>query len=191
MSEKKYSIHPTALVKTEDIGDDTRIWAFCNIMSGVKIGSDCNICDHCSIESNVLIGDRVTVKNGVSLWDGMTIENDVFIGPNAVFTNDIYPRSKVYHDEVDKTLIKKGATIGANAVIVAGTTIGEFAFIGAGAVVTKDIPPYTLWFGNPAQQVSFICKCARRIDISDTNDISCECGLVYSLTDGTLIPING
>lgn len=173
-------IHPTALVQTKSIKPKTRIWAFCNILEGAIIGADVNICDHCSIENEVVIGDRVTVKNGVSLWDGMTIEDDVFIGPNAVFTNDIYPRSKVYHEQVDQTLIKKGATIGANAVIVAGRVIGEYAFIGAGAVVTKDIPAYTIWLGNPAQMDGHVCQCARRINF-EKQQASCSCGKTYTL----------
>ena len=180
----KYYIHPSALVATESIGKDTRIWAFCNILEGAQIGDDCNICDHCSIEGNVVIGNRVTVKNSVTLWDGMTIEDDVFIGPSAVFTNDIYPRSKVYHDDVDKTLIKQGATIGANAVVVAGHIIGKYAFIGAGAVITKDIPDYTIWYGNPARQKGYVCKCGKRLEFSTSeNEATCLCGLSSLLED--------
>jgi len=190
MADTDYFIHPTALVSTDKIGAKTRIWAFCNVQKGVTIGSDCNICDRCSIETKVVIGDRVTVKNGVSLWDGMVIEDEVFIGPNAVFTNDIYPRSKVYHSEVDKTLIKKGATIGANAVVVAGNTVGVYAFVGAGAVVTKDIPDYTLWLGNPARFVSHVCKCGQRLTFSqETQEAICKCGLSYLLVNGSVRPM--
>lgn len=190
MSDKPYFIHPTALVATDKIKKETRIWAFCNIQKDVEIGEDCNICDHCSIESGVKISDRVTVKNGVALWDGMTIEDDVFIGPNAVFTNDIYPRSKVYHSEVDKTLIKKGASVGANAVIVAGITIGSYAFIGAGAVLTKDVSDYTLWYGNPAEFQGYVCRCGKRLDVSDANEsINCQCGLKYKFEDQILVKI--
>jgi len=181
-------IHPTAIVKTNAIKPKTRIWAFCNILNGAIIGGNVNICDHCSIEGNVIIGDRVTVKNGVSLWDGMTIEDDVFIGPNAVFTNDIYPRSKVYHEEVDKTLIKKGATIGANAVIVAGHTIGAYAFIGAGAVVTKSVPDHTIWLGNPAKMSGYVCQCARRLNFENQQAL-CPCGKAYSL-ENNLVKLN-
>ncbi len=189
MPDNDYFVHPSALVATDQIGAKTRIWAFCNIQKGVRIGADCNICDHCSIESNVIIGDRVTVKNGVSLWDGMLIEDDVFIGPNAVFTNDIYPRSKVYHAEVDKTLLKKGASIGANAVVVAGHTVGVYAFIGAGAVVTKDIPDYTIWLGNPARLAGYVCKCVRRLSFdSNTSEAVCSCGLSYMLINGVVRP---
>ena len=185
---KKYKVHHSALVATDKIGDDTRIWAFCNILEGAQIGADCNICDHCSIEGEVIIGDRVTVKNSVSLWNGMVIEDDVFIGPSAVFTNDIYPRSKVYHNEVDKTLIRQGATIGANAVVVAGYTIGRYAFIGAGAVVTKNIPDHTIWYGNPAQFIGYVCMCGKRLRESLPNELKCTCGLAYTNTDGIVVP---
>ena len=151
MTDKEFYVHPTALVATKYIGKGTRIWAFANVQQDASIGADCNICDHCFVERNVVVGDRVTVKNGVSLWEGVVLEDDVFVGPNAVFTNDIRPRSKVYHDELDKTLVKQGATIGANATIVAGHTIGRYAFIGAGAVVTKNVPDFSLWYGNPAR----------------------------------------
>ncbi len=185
---QNYFVHESALVATDNIGDDSRIWAFCNILKGAQIGAECNICDHCSIEGEVVIGNRVTVKNSVSLWNGMVIEDDVFIGPNAVFTNDVYPRSKVYHDEVDKTLIKQGATIGANAVVVAGHTVGKYAFIGAGAVVTKNIPDYTIWYGNPAQFSGYVCKCGQRLQDSDASELKCSCGLVYVNTDGIIQP---
>lgn len=193
MTEKNYFVHDKALVATDKIGPNTRIWAFTNVQKNVTLGADCNVCDHCFIENNVTVGDRVTIKNGVALWDGVTIEDDVFIGPYAVFTNDIRPRSKVYHDQVDRTLIKRGASIGANSVIIAGHTIGAYAMIGAGAVVTKDIPDFTLWFGNPARMVGYVCKCARRLNIDPARDhgllshIECECGLIYRLDADTLI----
>jgi len=195
MSEKEYYVHPSALVVTTTIGKGTRIWAFCNIQQDAAIGEDCNIGDHCFVERNVVMGDRVTVKNGVSLWDGLTIEDDVFIGPNAVFTNDVRPRSKVYHDEVDRTLIKQGATIGANATIVAGHTIGRYAFIGAASVVTKDVPDYSLWYGNPARMIGYVCQCARRLDLrpggeADTEShAACECGRKYRFENSHLVPV--
>ncbi len=195
MSEKEYYVHPSALVATASVGKGTRIWAFCNVQENATIGEDCNIGDHCFVERNVVMGDRVTVKNGVSLWDGLTVEDDVFIGPNAVFTNDIRPRSKVYHDEVDRTLIKQGATIGANATIVAGHTIGRYAFIGAAAVVTKDVPDYSLWYGNPARMIGYVCQCARRLDLqpggeADTESHAmCECGRKYRLENSHLVPV--
>ena len=191
MVPKKYFIHDTAIVDTPFIGDNSRIWAFCNLQKGVVLGSSCNICDHCFIESNVTLGNNVTVKNSVSLWDGVTIEDDVFIGPHAVFTNDIRPRSKVYHQEVDKTLIKQGASIGAGAVVVAGHTIGRYAFIGAGAVVTKNVPDFTIWYGNPAKMQGYICKCSKQLtfkkEIIKVAKGACSCGCEYELLDGIVI----
>lgn len=172
-----YFVHERALVATDRIGKGTRIWAFCNVQADVSIGDDCNICDHCFVERHVTIGHRVTVKNGVSLWDGMTIEDDVFIGPNACFTNDLYPRSKAYLDQPVRTVLRQGCSIGANAVILAGHTIGRFAMIGAGSVVTRDVPDFTLWVGNPARQVGFICRCGHRLPIGgDGDDLVCRCG---------------
>jgi acetyltransferase-like isoleucine patch superfamily enzyme len=185
-----YFVHETAMVATGHIGKGTRIWAFCNVQADVTIGEDCNVGDHCFIERNVAIGDRVTVKNGVSLWDGVTVEDDVFIGPNAAFTNDLYPRSKAYLDEPVRTLLAKGCSIGANAVILAGHTIGPYAMIGAGAVVTKDVPAYTLWLGNPARQVGFVCSCSRRLDATTAqlDTITCECGETFEMTGNTIRP---
>lgn len=145
-------IHPLADVKTPNIGVNTSVWQFCVILKDAIIGDNCNINCQVLIENEVRIGDNVTIKPGVQIWDGVTLEDNVFIGPNVTFTNDLVPRSKQYPDAFAKTLIKKGASIGANATIVAGNTIGEFALIGAGSVVTKDVPANTVWFGNPAKQ---------------------------------------
>lgn len=142
--------HAQALVESEAIGDNTRIWAFAHVLSGARIGADCNICDHVFIENDVLIGDRVTIKCGVQIWDGLRIEDDVFIGPNATFTNDLFPRSKQHPEEYTKTFLCKGASIGANATVLAGVTIGINAMVGAGAVVTRDVPPNAIVVGNPA-----------------------------------------
>jgi UDP-2-acetamido-3-amino-2,3-dideoxy-glucuronate N-acetyltransferase len=148
--------HPQALVESDKIGDNTRIWAFAHILAGAQIGSECNICDHVFIENDVFIGDRVTIKCGVQIWDGLRIDDDVFIGPNATFTNDLYPRSKQYPDEFAKTVIQKRASIGANATILAGITIGRNSMIGAGAVVTKDVPPNAIVIGNPAHISGYV-----------------------------------
>ena len=145
-------IHKTAEVQTKKIGKKTRVWQYTIILEGAQIGKNCNINAHCFIENDVTLGNNVTVKCGVYIWDGATIEDDVFIGPNVTFTNDKYPQSKVYPEQFDKTLIKKGASIGANATILCGITIGENAIIGAGSVVTKNVPPNTVWYGNPAEQ---------------------------------------
>lgn len=151
-------IHPTSDVQSQNIGDNTLIWQFCVILKNAIIGENCNINFNVFIENEVIIGNNVTVKSGVQIWDGITIEDNVFIGPNVTFTNDLIPRSKKYPEKFEKTIIKKGASIGANATIIAGHTIGEYALVGAGSVVTKDIPPYTVWYGNPAVQKGHITK---------------------------------
>lgn len=150
-----YFRHPNALVESAQIGRGTRIWAFAHVLPGAVIGADCNICDHTFVENDVRIGDRVTVKCGVQLWDGITIEDDVFIGPNATFTNDIFPRSKQYPAAFLRTVVKKGASIGANATILPNLTIGERAMIGAGAVVTRNVPANAILAGNPARIVGY------------------------------------
>lgn len=143
-------IHELAEVQTERIGEGTHVWQFSIILKNAIIGDNCNINCHVFIENQVIIGNNVTVKPGVQIWDGVSIEDDVFIGPNVTFTNDLFPRSKQYPEEFSKTLIRKGASIGANSTILAGITIGENAMIGAGSVVTKNVPANTLWYGNPA-----------------------------------------
>ena len=162
-TEKKYFVHEKAIVESKEIGDGTTIWAFSHILPGAKIGKNCNINDHTFIENDVLLGNNVTIKSGTHIWDGVTIEDNVFIGPSVVFTNDLNPRSKRYPTEFAKTVIKKFASIGANATIIAGNAIGEYALIGAGSVVTKDIPPYTLWYGNPAEFKAYVCECGKRL----------------------------
>lgn len=153
-----YSKHPTAIVETENIGDDTQIWAFVHILPGAIIGAGCNLCDHIFIEDDVVIGDRITIKSGVQLWNGVRIENDVFIGPNVTFTNDLFPRSKHHPEKYATTLVCKGASIGANATILPGITVGQNAMVGAGAVVTDDIPPNAIVTGNPARIVSYVTQ---------------------------------
>lgn len=143
-------IHPLSDVQAINIGNCTRIWQYCVILKSAIIGSDCNICSHCYIENDVKIGNSVTIKNGVYLWDGITIEDYVQIGPNVTFTNDKYPRAKQPF-ELQKTIIKKNASIGAASTILGGVKIGENAMIGAGSIVTKDIPANELWVGSPAK----------------------------------------
>lgn len=148
--------HEQALVESDHIGEDTRIWAFTHILPGARIGCGCNICDHVFIEGDVVIGDRVTIKCGVQIWDGLRIEDDVFIGPNATFTNDLFPRSKVYPEQFEQTFVAHGASVGANATILAGIRIGEGAMVGAGAVVTKNVPDYAIVVGNPARVIGYV-----------------------------------
>jgi acetyltransferase-like isoleucine patch superfamily enzyme/dTDP-4-dehydrorhamnose 3,5-epimerase-like enzyme len=157
-----YNKHPSAIVETENIGSGTRVWAFVHILPGAQIGTDCNLCDHVFIENEVLVGDRVTIKSGVQLWDGVRIEDDVFIGPNVTFTNDPFPRSKQYLEKYSKTLIQKGASIGANATILPGITVGQNAMVGAGSVVTKDVPPNAIVVGNPARIVNYVLQTQRK-----------------------------
>lgn len=146
-------IHPLSDVQSEHIGEHTNIWQFCVVLKGAKIGDNCNICANVLIENDVVIGNNVTIKSGVQVWDGITIEDNVFLGPNATFTNDPFPRSKAAEWECKSTLVKKGASIGANATILPGITIGENAMIGAGSVVTHDVAAGELWVGNPARFV--------------------------------------
>lgn len=132
-------IHPLSDVQSKNIGENTNIWQFCVVLPDAKIGNNCNICSHCFIENNVKIGNNVTVKCGVQLWDGVEIEDNVFIGPNVTFCNDKYPKSRNKDFKLEKVIVKKGASIGANATILPGVTIGENAMIAAGAIVTKDV----------------------------------------------------
>jgi UDP-2-acetamido-3-amino-2,3-dideoxy-glucuronate N-acetyltransferase len=148
-------IHPQGICESKDIGEKTRIWAFTHVLPNAKIGKNCNVCDHVFIENDVVIGDNVTVKCGVQLWDGITIEDNVFIGPNVTFTNDKFPRSKVYPESFARTIIKKNASIGANATLLPGITIHENAMIGAGSVVVKSVPPNAIVVGNPAKIIGY------------------------------------
>lgn len=145
-------IHPLSDVHTTRIGSGTRIWQFCVVLEGARIGGNVNICSHCFIENDVSIGDDVTVKNGVRLYDGLTLEDRVFVGPNVTFTNDKTPRSKEYPEAFLKTRVGVGASIGGGATILPGLTIGAGAMIGAGAVVTRDVPDGAVVTGNPARQ---------------------------------------
>lgn len=154
--KNKFYAHPMAICESTSIGADTRIWAFVHVLPKAVIGSGCNICDGVFIENDVVVGDRVTIKCGVQLWDGTEIEDDVFIGPNATFTNDKFPRSKVYPESFARTVIRKGASIGANATILPGITVGGNAMIGAGAVVTRSVPPNAIVVGNPARIVGYV-----------------------------------
>jgi len=158
-------IHPLADVKSIKIGENTTIWQFCVVFENAVIGDNCNICAQVLIENDVSIGNNVTVKSGVQLWDGVTIEDNVFIGPNATFTNDLVPRSKSRPNEFSKTVIKEGASIGANSTIIAGHIIGDYSLIGAGSVITRDVPPYSMWYGNPARLKGYITRSGVILDL--------------------------
>lgn len=151
-----YFVHEKGICESTQIGEGSRIWAFTHILPNAKLGKDCNVCDNVFIENDVIIGDRVTLKCGVQLWDGARIEDDVFIGPNVTFTNDRFPRSKQYPTEFKKTVIHKGASIGANATLLPGISVGQHAMVGAGAVVTQSVPPYAIVVGNPASIVGYV-----------------------------------
>lgn len=160
------TIHPTADVQSSKIGDNTYVWQYSVILAGAIIGCNCNINFNVFIENDVVLGDNVTVKSGVQIWDGIEVGNKVFIGPNATFTNEIVPRSKVYPEAFNKTIIEDGASIGANSTIIAGINIGRYSFIGAGSVVTKNVPANTVWYGNPAKLKGFITDDGILLDIN-------------------------
>ena len=151
-----YFLHDKALCESGKIGKGTRVWAFAHILPNAVIGSECNICDGVFIENDVVVGDRVTIKCGVQLWDGLRIEDDVFIGPNVTFTNDSFPRSKVLRKQIAMTVVRRGASIGANATILPGLEIGAGAMVGAGAVITHSVPPNAIVVGNPASITGYI-----------------------------------
>lgn len=193
-------VHPTALVETEDIGDDTSIWAMTHVMKNAKIGRECNIGDHCFVESGAVIGNYVTIKNGNMIWDGVTLEDGVFVGPHAFFTNDLFPRSWRYpdiqlpngesRDWFVPTMVRRGASLGAGSIIIAGTEIGEFAMIGAGSVVTRDVPPHALVIGNPARVHRWVCQCGLPLTFGTDETATCEaCGSSYANKDDHILAI--
>jgi UDP-2-acetamido-3-amino-2,3-dideoxy-glucuronate N-acetyltransferase len=155
-AERGYFTHPESRVESGEVGVGTRVWAFAHILKGARIGANCNICDHTFVEGGAVVGDRVTLKCGVQLWDGVTLEDDVFVGPNATFTNDPFPRSGQRPAAFTRTLVRRGASIGANATLLPGVTVGAEAMVGAGAVVTRDVPPRAIVMGNPAVVTGFV-----------------------------------
>lgn len=163
-------------VQSQEIGEGTQIWQYTVVLPKARIGRNCNINAHCFIENDVRIGDRVTVKCGVYLWDGLEIHDDVFIGPNATFINDLYPRSKLHGKEIPCTVLGQGCSIGAGSTVLAGRKIGPYAMVGAGALVTQDVPPYGLVYGNPGKLRGYICKCGARLSVARHCD---ACGRRY------------
>ncbi len=174
-------VHEKALCESDDVGPRTRVWAFAHVMKGARVGADCNVGDHAFIETGAVVGDRVTVKNGVQVWDRVTVEDDVFLGPNMVFTNDKVPRAafKKPREQFLPTLVRRGASIGANATIVCEVTIGEHAFVGAGCVVIRDVPAHALVVGNPARQIGWMCACGVKL----AESLACGCGRRYRVAD--------
>lgn len=189
MSDNKYTAHPTVIIDQPcEIGEGTRVWHHSHIMSGVKIGSNCNIGENTFIESGVVIGNGVKIKNNIALYAGVTCEDDVFLGPNCVFTNVLTPRSFVERkNEFKTTIVRKGATIGANVTVICGHEIGNYAMVGAGSVITKDVLPYTLVYGNPAKPHGFVCKCG---EILDTSFECKRCGSSYKKSGDIIKPVN-
>lgn len=173
MEDALYMAHETAVIDPGcRIGDGTRIWHFSHIMEGAVIGSFCSLGQNVVVSPKVILGDHVKVQNNVSIYTGVICENDVFLGPSCVFTNVINPRSAISRkEEFKQTLVRRGATIGANATVICGHMIGEYAMIGAGAVVTKDIPPYALVVGNPARQIGWVSEAGERLEF-DANGIA-------------------
>ncbi len=183
----KFYVHPTAVVDEGcEIADGVKIWHFSHIMPGSSIGEGCNIGQNVFIASKITLGRNVRVQNNVSIYEGVVCEDDVFLGPSMVFTNVINPRSAVSRkQEYRKTLVKKGASIGANATIICGIEIGEFAFIGAGAVVTKTVLPYALVVGNPAKHIGWMSEFGQRLNFDASGKAMCtESGAIYLLKDG-------
>jgi UDP-2-acetamido-3-amino-2,3-dideoxy-glucuronate N-acetyltransferase len=196
--EKKYFVHESSYVDEPcEIGEGTKIWHFSHVMSNSKIGRRCNIGQNVVISPDVRIGDNVKIQNNVSVYTGVELEDDVFCGPSMVFTNVTNPRSHVSRkDEYRRTLVKRGASIGANATVVCGHTIGRYAFIGAGSVVTRDIPDYALVVGNPGRVAGWMCQCGVKLsfsrDAQKDEDATCgACKASYEKRDGIVIEREG
>ena len=192
MSDTGYFAHESAIIDDGcTIGCGTKIWHFSHIMSGCTIGRDCNIGQNVVVSPQVVLGNNVKVQNNVSVYTGVTCEDNVFLGPSAVFTNVINPRSAIARkDQYRPTVVKRGASIGANATIVCGHTIGQYALIGAGAVVTKDVKPYALVVGNPARQTGWVSEYGHKLKFDSNNIAVCpESGKRYKLTDGEVSEI--
>jgi len=194
--EKNYFVHESSYVDEPcEIGEGTKIWHFSHVMADSKIGCGCNIGQNVVISPKVVIGDNVKIQNNVSVYTGVVLEDDVFCGPSMVFTNVTNPRSHVSRkDEFRQTLVKRGASIGANATVVCGHTIGRFAFIGAGAVVTRDIPDYAMVVGNPGRVVGWMCRCGVKLDFrkSGTSEraICSGCGAGYAKQSDSVVEIS-
>lgn len=178
-----FFIHPTSIVDEDvEIGEGTKVWHFCHIQSGARIGKNCSFGQNVNVSNHVNIGNGVKVQNNVSLYEGVELEDYVFCGPSCVFTNDLTPRAKYPkgHAGYRKTVVKEGASIGANATIVCGHSIGKWALVGAGAVVTSNVPAHAVMLGVPARQKGWVCECG---ELLEENLICCQCGRQYRKTD--------
>ncbi|MBI2358528.1 MAG: N-acetyltransferase [Deltaproteobacteria bacterium] len=184
----QFFVHPTAIIEEPvAIGPGTKVWHFCHIMAGARIGADCVLGQNVFVAATARVGDRVKIQNNVSLYDGVELESDVFCGPSVVFTNVTYPRSFISRrKEFEKTLIRKGATLGANATILCGLTIGSHAFVGAGAVVTKNVPDHALVAGTPARPKGWVCRCGKTLTRRSRRWVCINCGCGYRTTKAGL-----
>jgi acetyltransferase-like isoleucine patch superfamily enzyme len=185
---KDIYVHPSAIVETDQIGEGTRIWAYTHVMKDVVVGANCNIGEHCFLESGVTVGDDVTIKNGSLLWEGVHLEDGTFLGPRVTFTNDKYPRSPRlaqartrYTDRrwLEPTFVRRGASLGAGAIILAGITIEEFCIVGAGATVTRSLPANALAIGSPARVRGWVCRCGQRLPSSPGVATCPDCNLTF------------
>ncbi len=189
-----YFAHETAVIDDGcEIGDGTKIWHFSHVMPNCKIGEGCNLGQNVVVSPNVKLGANVKVQNNVSIYTGVECEDDVFLGPSMVFTNITNPRSAIVRrGQYEKTMVKRGATIGANATVICGNHIGEFALIGAGAVVTKEVPPYALYVGNPGKQIGWVSEYGHRLVFDENGNAACpESGEEYRMIENKVIKING
>lgn len=192
MENKDYFVHESSYVDCPcEIGKGTKIWHFSHIMQNCKIGENCNIGQNVVISPDVILGNNIKIQNNVSVYTGVVCEDDVFLGPSCVFTNVINPRSFISRkDEYRKTVVGKGASIGANATIVCGHNIGKYAFIAAGTVVTKDVPDYALVMGNPARVKYYVCECSEKMNFEDNKFICPKCKKEYMLIDNAVKRVN-
>lgn len=181
-------VHETAIVDAgATIGEGTRVWHWAHVCAGARIGAGCSLGQNVFVANDVVIGDNVKVQNNVSVYDAVRLEDDVFCGPSMVFTNVYNPRSAVARkDEYRPTLVKRGATLGANCTIVCGVTIGEHAFVGAGSVVNRDVAPHALMVGVPARRIGWMCLCGLRL--KGEGEVRCDCGRTYTIDTESCVP---
>lgn len=191
MAEKNYFVHDSSCIDDDvEIGEGTKIWHFCHIQSGARIGKRCSLGQNVNVSNHVKVGDGCKIQNNVSLYEGVELENDVFCGPSCVFTNDLTPRAKYPKGSAGykRTLVKEGASIGANATVVCGHTVGKWALIGAGAVVASDVPDHALMLGIPAKQAGWVCECGQKLCPDGMAQFRCpDCGRNYRLCNDSQI----